>query len=513
MAECAASASCIRLHFRRGCETGGKGPLRRQWNLRKDFHHNLLAVPLKTCKFWELGVSRPRVDINLQGQATSFTRACLGSLSSFSGSQESEWVPVADQVLLMASMLLTYMVGVTPIQKPSFTSGNIISGDDIVPEASAFSGRATKVDEEVSKGIWDMIKRKLLDSLEAVERPNNVEDGVVEVKQFNVKHPLCLSAVAEGPRLRLLLAVTMHFEKEVNSIQRNYETASRDDWSKVLSEIIKKSMQPICESWLGKELLNDDNDSDAVLPSLIVERFKGDDTVLMNIMKSGKEYLYANLLCFLRFGSVRDDSYYENYLFLSEGISIVEDFVIGLADGIASIYLELISVDGKLSNEMNNLGSDLCSLSTRSLQKLRNEIALNQWLHQNMEAVVSMYEDRFDLNVLQSRFTMETSRSTSENSGWWKDLFMKKSATMKSPLQHIVIGNFTMPVKRTRELRGLTGWKYYFSLFLEVSDITLPMIRTIINKVSNAISFFLVSLIGRSLGLIYTGIRQSLRWK
>ncbi len=41
----------------------------------------------------------------------------------------------------------------------------------------------------------------------------------------------------------------------------------------------------------------------------------------------------------------------------------------------------------------------------------------------------------------------------------------------------------------------------------------MPLIRAVIDKVSDAISFFLVSLIGRSLGLIYTGIRQSLRWK
>lgn len=74
--------------------------------------------------------------------------------------------------------------------------------------------------------------------------------------------------------------------------------------------------------------------------------------------------------------SSRDDSYYDNCLFIKEGLSVVEDLVIGLADGIASIYLELISVDGNLSNEMNNLSSDLCSLSTRSLQKLRNEVIM-----------------------------------------------------------------------------------------------------------------------------------------
>ena len=55
--------------------------------------------------------------------------------------------------------------------------------------------------------------------------------------------------------------------------------------------------------------------------------------------------------------------------------------------------------------------------------------------------------------------------------------------------------------------------RYYFSLLLELSDISMPLIRAVIDKVSNAISFFLVCLIGRSLGLIYTGIRQSLRWK
>lgn len=55
--------------------------------------------------------------------------------------------------------------------------------------------------------------------------------------------------------------------------------------------------------------------------------------------------------------------------------------------------------------------------------------------------------------------------------------------------------------------------RYYFSLYLELSDIMMPLVRAVIDKVSNAISFFLVTLIGRSLGLIYTGIRQSLRWK
>lgn len=160
-----------------------------------------------------------------------------------------------------------------------------------------------------------------------------------------------------------------------------------------------------------------------------------------------------------------------------------------------------------------------------------------------------MYEDHFDLCTLQRQLIEKPANSRSDNS-WWKKLTHRKSKTASAPSCYIVISQFSMPVKRTKELRALTGWfapfssnfltlleynpsswwigcsiilnhhcwfvchrRYYFSLFLELSDIGMPFIKAVINKVSDAISFFLVSLIGRSLGLIYTGIRQSLRWK
>ena len=56
------------------------------------------------------------------------------------------------------------------------------------------------------------------------------------------------------------------------------------------------------------------------------------------------------------------------------GVSILEDLVITLADGIISIYLELISVDSNFSDEMDGVSSALCPLSTRALQRLRNEV-------------------------------------------------------------------------------------------------------------------------------------------
>lgn len=71
---------------------------------------------------------------------------------------------------------------------------------------------------------------------------------------------------------------------------------------------------------------------------------------------------------------VRDDCCYDSCIFDRNGISILEDLVIALADGIASLYLEFISVDSDVSSKTNNLDMSLCALSTRELQKLRNEV-------------------------------------------------------------------------------------------------------------------------------------------
>ena len=54
----------------------------------------------------------------------------------------------------------------------------------------------------------------------------------------------------------------------------------------------------------------------------------------------------------------------------------MEDLVISLADVIASIYLELMSVDGDMSTEVVSASLALCSLSTRELQNLRNEVII-----------------------------------------------------------------------------------------------------------------------------------------
>lgn len=358
---------------------------------------------------------------------------------------------------------------------------------------------------------WDVVKGKLMNSLSSIKLVDLGATSIV-FDQNHGKQPSNLSALAQGPRLRLLWASFQLLKKEVDCISANAVTFGNDDCLGIFNNVIQNLCQPLCVTWLEEELSLRNGKSNTECLSSAVSNLNGYG-ILTNIRKSGKEHLFAEFICVLASGSIRKAGFYNDSLFMDHGVSILEDLVIMLADGIASMYLELISVDSSMSNEMNDLGLSLCTLSTRALQKLRNEAAMKQWLHQNMEAVVSMYEDRFDLYTFQRQLIEESSKNKIQNDNWWKKLRMMSSQPVLYQLSTILINQISIPVKRTKELRALTGWRYYYSLFLELADIAMPLIRTVISRLSDAISFFLVSLIGRSLGLIYTGIRQSLRWK
>jgi hypothetical protein len=73
-----------------------------------------------------------------------------------------------------------------------------------------------------------------------------------------------------------------------------------------------------------------------------------------------------------------------------------------------------------------------------------------------------MYEDRFDLCTLQLKFIEEPCENQIEKHPWWKKLTLRKSIMMQSSC-FSAISHFSMPVKRTKELRALTGW-YVFML-------------------------------------------------
>lgn len=513
MAEYLPSPLCIKLQMQRSFVKGrGFTPRSSHSKIVQRKHSygsckTVLFPMWKMCDFPAPGFTNLKVGPFSGELALKCT--CLGTLVGSDGATASDWIPLVDQVLLTASVFLTYMAGVIPGYNSSPTFQKNIY-DNAVPETSNASGSATKnndTDSDCSLDALNAVKKKLLDSLEALELGGKLGNRVLEPEGYYTKRPLSLNAIADGPRLRLLWASLLRIEEEVKTIS-NSETFNSD-----FSGVIRKSCLPVCTSWLETELDLLNSKPSKALVLLMDAKLNGDNAILQNIRNSGKEDLYAELLCFLSFGSLREDCSYDSGLFMIHGVSILEDLVITLSDGIVSIYLELISVDSNFSDEMDGVSFALCTLSTRALQRLRNEVALYQWLYQNLEAVASMYEDRFDLWTFESQLIDKVDNSWNENYSWWKRLIPRKSDTVSSTLDHVLINNFCMPVKRTKELRALTGWRYYFSLFLELSDISMPLVRAVVDKVSKALSFFLVCLIGRSLGLIYTGIRQSLRWK
>lgn len=424
---------------------------------------------------------------------TSTSCSCIGTLIS----PDNASVTAYDQLLMMLTIGLTYISGVVvPSNKPP------------APSPSS-SGSTVASDEEMNvEVVWDQVRTKLLGALHAVQRDANLDN-----QKYVGKGPLSLSAIAQCPKLRLLSATLHALQQEVNNISVNPQSIDRGDWLATSSETIRISSQSVFVNWLEEELILENKKHNKDFLLTMMKRLKRDDTILKNIRKSGKEDLYADLLFFLRFRFLGMGCCYDSKLLSHHGVDILEDLIIAQADGITANYLELISVDSNMSNEMNGLGLDLCSLSTRALQKLRNEMALKQWLHQNVESVVSMYEDRFDLYSFQMQQINETEKNPQFKLDWWKKFALHNAASTFSPLQYMVISPLPMSVKRTKELRDLSGWRYYFSLYLEFSDITMPFLRIIIAKVCSAISFLLVTLVGRSLGLIYSGIRQSLGWR
>jgi len=298
---------------------------------------------------------------------------------------------------------------------------------------------------------------------------------------------------------------------QVRNILVSSELVDEIRWLQVSTTLIDGLIQPVFVKWIEEEQALENGQINEKLVKMISSKVKEDDRTFKRFNRFGKSELYLDLLFFLRFGSARSDSYFDAKFLAEHGARILEDLVISLADVIASIYLELMSVDGDMSTEVVSSSLALCSLSTRELQNLRNEVAINWWLHQYFNSVVSMYEDRFELYILCRKKCEKPEDNQAERTNWWKLAFGNPS--VPALLDYVNISPFSLPARRTKELRALTGWRYYFSLFLELSDIAMPFISAAVSKVGAAVSYFWVSMIGRSLGLIFSGIRQSLGWR
>uniref|UniRef100_A0A0D9YST6 non-specific serine/threonine protein kinase n=1 Tax=Oryza glumipatula TaxID=40148 RepID=A0A0D9YST6_9ORYZ len=281
----------------------------------------------------------------------------------------------------------------------------------------------------------------------------------------------------------------------VRNVPESSELVDGIKWLQISTTLIDGLIEPTFMKWIQEEKAWENSKINEELMKTVTSKIKEDDRILKRFNRLGKSELYLDLLYFLRFGSARSYSYFDAKFLAEHGARILEDLVIFLADAVASIYIELISVDGDMPTDVVGSSLALCSLSTRELQRMRNEVAINGWLHQYFESVVSMYEDRFELYVLSRKLCEKPADNQAEVTNWWRLGFGKPSTV--TLLEYVHISSFSLPVRRTKELRALAGWRYYFSLLLEMSDIAMPFIRAVVTKVSAAVSYFWVSMIGR----------------
>lgn len=463
---------------------------------------------------------------------------CSNSFGELGSAAILEWKPALDNLLLVSSIALAYIAGIITPATPAPSvpiKGPTCSGVEEFQALPNVQGERVEETPLWKEDIWNGARSKLIKSIDAADAMCD------EIYGQGVQ--LSLQALARGPRLRLLLVALEQLEKEICNLQQ-HRSSLESNWSKISVQMLCESVVPVCRTWACEEHLRSVNGKSTskeglfvtVLGSLVSkehtfkssemvagegllsqwnlfesysESNEGNKIVTGNLKVTGKAEFYADFLYFICSGHVRVRSSCNLETLQKHKNSVLEDLVIFVADGASALYLDLISAGNPTcESEWLNVMAPSIS-STRMLERFRNEVALNSWLNENFQSVTAMFEDRFDLWILKScTFEMnETRRSSS------KKRSKNRMASLESRESlNFVIEKFKLPVRRVRELRALSGWRYYYSLFLEFSDICGPLLRTVVTKLGEGISFLLVILIGRSLGLIYRGICQSVQW-
>ncbi|KAG1361509.1 hypothetical protein COCNU_09G009720 [Cocos nucifera] len=222
-----------------------------------------------------------------------FKSCCFGSLTDPEGALPSNWMSVVDQMLLMISIVFAHLAGAIPRRRAYIGMKNNTTSQHHDAASSTNYGRST---ESNMNGPWIEVKDKLMDALTAIENDGRLENRAAEHENESKMHSLNIFAVNEGPRLRLLW---------VSHISQTQESVSRDIWLLVALEVIKEATQPVYIKWLEEELTLEIGQPEMKLTDRMLGKLNRDDRILQNISRSGKAELYADLLFFLRFGSLR----------------------------------------------------------------------------------------------------------------------------------------------------------------------------------------------------------------
>lgn len=182
--------------------------------------------------------------------------------------------------------------------------------------------------------------------------------------------------------------------------------------------------------------------------------------------------------------------------------------------------------NGQTSSSSSNRGMQTSSLrmikrqlsNTRALQRFVNQVTLCRWMETTFFSVVNIVEDRLVLYRVSSTEKKKRRRSSSNdddetvvdhsNSNNNKN----NSTSSTSGEQQTgsgLLSTIAIPMKRTQELRNLSGLRFAVSLFLEASDLLSPLLNTFWRSALAGAAWLLVQFVGRALGLVWKGIKLS----
>ncbi|RLN08883.1 uncharacterized protein C2845_PM11G05820 [Panicum miliaceum] len=346
---------------------------------RNNTHNIHLPFQSNAPREWGSSASS-HLDFHGRGHRVETLVKCfhLQSLMDSESMVSPSLILISDEALLTISMLFAYLAGVVPSGKTSPRARNQGINQQITEPSPSDSGRDLKLLPERNAGfdprqMWSEVRAKLSEALQANVQDASLDSIEDEIRSERKNYPLSMLAIHGGPSWSDIMQV------------RNISGSSKLDdeirWLQVSTTLIDGLIQPVFVKWIEEEQALENGQINEKLMKMISSKVKEDDRIFKRFNRFGKSELYLDLLFFLRFGSARSGSYFDAKFLAEYGARILEDLVISLADVIASIYLELMSVDGDMSTEVVSSSLALCSLSTRELQKLRNEVgaAIETW--------------------------------------------------------------------------------------------------------------------------------------
>ncbi|KAL2622217.1 hypothetical protein R1flu_002422 [Riccia fluitans] len=443
--------------------------------------------------------------------------------------------PFLDKLMLFGTVMFYYITGVSAL--PPFSAvvpgGNRVSSEG--PRVSTRTQKSVKKKKEqqqqktrghvLNGDTWLALDSKFSKTLSHQD---------CELEEQLLPNPLLsLQAFSRSSRQHLLYTTLQQLRKEVMNIAETDKELSLLQWRDLSLRVLSQTLLPICQNWISQDFTamnqTSSGTTDFQVPGLasteervenisltqsqaldrITEFLKETQSIQAYLIRGGKAELYADLIFFLRFGSIRIEGCCDYRSFSRYAEKALEDMVVVIAEVVATLFLDSCSSVATLSPQSETWQAFLrpSILSTRSLERFRNEVALNGWLNQNFSSVVAMFEDRFELWTFQRQSTPCAAEKKVRSKRQPEKGEVKE---VESP--ELVLTRVQLPARRGDELKALTGWRYYYSLYLEFSDVVGPILGMLLTRFGEAVSFLLVRLIGRSLGLVFQGIRQSVRW-